>query len=93
MAKIRIPAPLRPYAGGTPEIEAQGQTVGELLNDLTVRYPQLRQHLYGGDGELRAFVNVFLNKEEVRTLLGAATPVKAGDTLMIIPSIAGGRQP
>ncbi len=91
MVKVRIPTPLRPYAGGKPEVEARGGTVGELLADLTASYPQLRQHLYGGDGELRAFVNVFLNREDVRTLQGIATPVKEGDMLMIVPSIAGGR--
>ena len=92
MTRIRIPTPLRPYAGGQSEIEAEGKTVGEILQDLTGRFPQLRQHLYGGDGELRAFVNVFLNQDDVRGLQGPATPVAPGDTVMIIPSIAGGNR-
>jgi molybdopterin/thiamine biosynthesis adenylyltransferase/rhodanese-related sulfurtransferase/molybdopterin converting factor small subunit len=90
MTKIRIPTPLRPYAGGQSEIDARGATVEDLLRDLTARHPSLRQHLYGSDGDLRAFVNVFLNREDIRTLQGPATPVTERDVVMIIPSIAGG---
>ena len=67
-----------------------GATVGEALADLTRLHPQLRPHLYDGD-ELRSFVNVYLNKEDVRGLQGTQTAVAEADTLMIIPSIAGGR--
>lgn len=90
MTTIRIPAPLRPYSGGSSSVTVAGQTVGDALNDLTNQYPQLRAHLFDGD-ELRSFVNVYLNKEDVRGLQGSATAIQAGDTLMIIPSIAGGR--
>jgi molybdopterin converting factor small subunit len=89
MATIRIPTPLRPYSGGNSAVTVTGETVGEALDDLTLRHPQLRAHLFEGD-ELRSFVNVYLNKEDVRGLQGAATALKADDTLMIIPSIAGG---
>ena len=89
MATIRIPTPLRPYSGGNSAVAVHGATVGEALHDLTEQHPQLRSHLYDGD-ELRSFVNVYLNKEDVRGLQGAQTAIQADDTLMIIPSIAGG---
>ena len=89
MTTIRIPTPLRPYTGGNSTVAVDGATVGEALADLTRLHPQLRPHLYDGD-ELRSFVNVYLNKEDVRGLQGAQTTVAAADTLMIIPSIAGG---
>jgi len=89
MTTIRIPTPLRPYTGGNSTVAVAGTTVGEALADLTRLHPQLRPHLYDGD-ELRSFVNVYLNKEDVRGLQGSATAVAEADTLMIIPSIAGG---
>ncbi len=89
MTTIRIPTPLRPYTGGNSAVAVSGATVGEALADLTRLHPQLQPHLYDGD-ELRSFVNVYLNKEDVRGLQGAATAVAEADTLMIIPSIAGG---
>ncbi len=90
MTTIRIPTPLRPYTGGSSAVAVAGATVGEALADLTRLHPQLRPHLYDGD-ELRSFVNVYLNKEDVRGLQGTQTAVAEADTLMIIPSIAGGR--
>ena len=89
MTTIRIPTPLRPYTGGSSAVAVSGGTVGEALADLTRLHPQLRPHLYDGD-ELRSFVNVYLNKEDVRGLQGAQTAVAEADTLMIIPSSAGG---
>jgi len=89
MTTIRIPTPLRPYTGGSSTVAVSGETVGEALADLTRLHPQLRPHLYDGE-ELRSFVNVYLNKEDVRGLQGAQTAVAQADTLMIIPSIAGG---
>ena len=89
MTTIRIPTPLRPYTGGSSAVAVSGGTVGEALADLTRLHPQLRPHLYDGD-ELRSFVNVYLNKEDVRGLQGAQTAVAEDDTLMIIPSMAGG---
>jgi molybdopterin converting factor small subunit len=90
MATIRIPTPLRPYSGGNSAVTVNGDTVGEALDNLTQQHPQLRNHLFDGE-ELRSFVNVYLNKEDVRGLQGSQTALKAGDTLMIIPSIAGGK--
>lgn len=90
MPTIRIPTPLRPYTNSQAEIPVSGGTVGDVLTDLTTQYPNLRQHLYAESGELRAFVNVYLNDEDIRHIRGADTPVQAQDRLMIVPSIAGG---
>ncbi len=89
MATIRIPTPLRPYTGNNASVHADGGTVGAALSNLTKQYPDLRQHLFEGD-ELRSFVNIYLNQEDVRYLDGADTEIGENDTLMIIPSIAGG---
>ena len=89
MTQIRIPTPLRPYVGGQSAIAVTGNTVGIALNDLTDQFPDLRQHLFDGP-QLRSFVNIYLNQEDVRYLHGAETPIKEADTLLIIPSIAGG---
>lgn len=88
--KVLIPTPLRQYADKHDAVEVSGNTVGEALNNLTSRYSDLRKHLYNDDGKLRAFVNVYLNDEDIRYLSKENTPVKQGDTLSIVPSIAGG---
>src|SRR5262245_8198859 len=87
---INIPTPLRPFTDKKEAVEVSGATVGELLTDLTTRYEGLRKHLYADNGKLRNFVNVYLNDEDIRYLQREATPVKAGDTLSIVPSVAGG---
>jgi sulfur-carrier protein adenylyltransferase/sulfurtransferase len=87
---INIPTPLRPFTDKHEAVEVSGATVGELLSDLTTRYEGLRKHLYADNGKLRNFVNVYLNDEDIRYLQREATPVKAGDTLSIVPSVAGG---
>ena len=92
MPTIRIPTPLRPYAGGQVEVTVAGATVAAALGDLTARYPTLRQHLYGDAGQLRSFVNVFLNQSDIHDLNGVDTPLSEVDRLMIVPSIAGGIQ-
>jgi adenylyltransferase/sulfurtransferase len=89
MPNFRIPTPLRPYSGGNSEVKVAGATVGEALNDLTGQYPDLRQHLYDGS-DLRSFVNIYLNQEDIRYGDGVETTITENDTLMIIPSIAGG---
>jgi sulfur-carrier protein len=89
MPTIRIPTPLRPYVEGQAQVSVNGQNVGAALTDLTQQYPNLRQHLYEGD-DLRSFVNIYLNQDDVRYLDGEQTLLQAGDTLLIIPSIAGG---
>jgi sulfur-carrier protein len=90
MPTIRIPAPLRPYTGNKSSISVAGRTAGNALDELTRAYPDLRQHLFEGD-RLRSFVNIYLNEEDIRYLEGAETAVGENDTLMIIPSIAGGK--
>src|SRR4051812_46115246 len=87
---IHIPTPLRPFTDKKESVEVSGATVGELLADLTARYDGLRKHLYAEDGRLRNFVNVYLNDEDIRYLQREKTPVKAGDQLSIVPSVAGG---
>jgi sulfur-carrier protein len=90
MTTIRIPTPLRPYTNSQAEVPVTGATVGDVLTDLTRQYPNLKQHLYNDGGELRAFVNIFVNDEDIRHIRGAETVVQERDRLMIVPSIAGG---
>jgi molybdopterin converting factor small subunit len=89
---ITIPTPLRSYAGGQKTISVDGATVGEALGSLTTQYPNLRQHLFADDGQLRSFVNVYLNDEDVRYLKYVSTPVSEADRISIVPSVAGGCQ-
>ena len=88
--KINIPTPLRPFTGKRDVVEVNGATVGELLAQLTSEHEGLKKHLYNDEGKLRSFVNIYLNDEDIRYLSREATPVKPGDTLSIIPSVAGG---
>ncbi len=90
MPKVLIPTPLRQYAGQQDAVELSGSTVGEVLSALTAQFQDLRRQLYNDEGRLRSFVNVYLNDEDIRYLSKEATPVKQGDTLSIVPSIAGG---
>ncbi len=91
MAKIHIPTPLRLYTGKQAAVDVNGRTVGSALSDLVSQHPELRRHLYTDDGKLRAFVNIYLNDEDVRYLQKDATAVKDSDNISIVPSIAGGR--
>jgi adenylyltransferase/sulfurtransferase len=88
--KVLIPTPLRPFTDKHDVVELDGATVGELLGHLTTRFAALRNHLYTSDGRLRSFVNVYVNDEDIRYLAKEQTPVKQGDTVSIIPSVAGG---
>ena len=88
---IFIPTPLRPFAAGKDAVEVEAATIADALDSLTQAHPDLRNHLFTGEGKLRAFVNLYLNDEDVRYLPAKeATAVTAADTLSIIPSIAGG---
>jgi len=89
MAKVRVPPVLRTEAGGNREVEAEGGTVGELLDDLRARLPQLGEKIYDGE-RIAPFVNVYLDGEDVRTLDGVDTPVRDGATLILLPAMAGG---
>ncbi|MER3399915.1 MAG: molybdopterin synthase sulfur carrier subunit [Thermoflexus sp.] len=88
--QILIPTPLRAYTKGEKVVSVEAGTVGEALRALTERYPELRRHLFNEDGRLRSFVNVYLGDEDVRYLQGEETPIADGQTLSIVPSIAGG---
>src|SRR6202140_4486614 len=90
MPQIQIPSPLRQYSGKQASIDVPAKTVGEALAGLVSRHPDLKRHLYTDDGKLRAFVNVYVNDEDMRYLQKEATPLKDGDTISIVPSIAGG---
>src|SRR5881394_644892 len=88
--KILIPTPLRPFTDKKDAVDAEGKTVGELLADLTTKHSGLKAHLYNDQGKLRSFVNIYVNDEDIRYLQKEQTPIKAGDTVSIIPSVAGG---
>ncbi len=88
--KILIPTPLRPYTDKKDAVDAEGATVGDLLADLTTKHAGLKAHLYNEQGKLRSFVNIYVNDEDIRYLQKEQTAVKPGDTLSIIPSVAGG---
>jgi adenylyltransferase/sulfurtransferase len=88
--KVHIPTPLRQYAGKNATVSVSGATVAEVLANLTTQYGDLRRHLYTDDGKLRAFVNVYVNDEDIRYLQKENTPTKEGDSISIVPSIAGG---
>jgi len=88
--KVMIPTPLRAYAGKQDHVDVTARTVGEALDSLVTQHGDLRRHLFQDDGRLRSFVNVYLNDDDIRYLKKEATPVKDGDTVSIVPSIAGG---
>jgi sulfur-carrier protein len=90
MATVRIPPVLRSKTGGQPEVEAAGTNVGEVLRSLTGEFPDTEAQLFGEDGELNRYVNVYLNDEDVRVLQGLETAVKDGDNVVILPAMAGG---
>src|SRR5437899_812626 len=87
---VLIPTPLRAFAGGREAIELEAASVGDLLERLTSEHAALRRHLFADDGRLRSFVNVYVNDRDIRQLRQHQTPVGPGDTVSIIPSIAGG---
>lgn len=88
--QVLIPAPLRPYTDHNDAVQVEARTVGEALDVLTTRYQGLRRHLYGDDGKLRNFVNVYLNDDDIRYLDREATALGPADVISIIPSVAGG---
>jgi molybdopterin converting factor small subunit len=90
MATVRIPPVLRPSVGGEREVAVAGSNVGELLQALADAHPETRSQLFGAEGELNRYVNVYLNDEDVRVLDGLDTGVGEGDVLVILPAMAGG---
>jgi adenylyltransferase/sulfurtransferase len=90
MSKIHIPTPLRQYVGKQTSVDVKAATVGEAMSALVAQHPDLKKHLYTEDGKLRAFVNLYLNDEDIRYLQKEATALNDGDNISIVPSIAGG---
>lgn len=88
---IRIPTPLRSLTRGQGEITGEGGSVQELIENLEAAYRGIKERLCDGDGNIRRFINVYVNEEDIRFLNGLATPLKPGDTVSIVPAIAGGR--
>lgn len=90
---VRIPTPLRGLTGDQDVVAGAGASLGELVRDLEQRYPGMGERLMDESGELRRFVNVFVNGEDVRFLDGMATPIGEGDEVSIVPAVAGGGMP
>jgi sulfur-carrier protein len=92
MATIKIPPVLRGSVGGEKQVDASGEDVGAVLRDLASNHPATQEQLFSPDGQLNRYVNVYLNDEDVRVLDGLDTAVRDGDTLVILPAMAGGRR-
>lgn len=90
MAVVYIPGPMRRLTEGRDRVEASGATISEVLEDLGRRHPGIRDRLFDAEGDVKRFVNVFLNGDEIRGLEGVATRVSEGDEVAIIPAMAGG---
>lgn len=90
MTILRIPTPLRTYTSGKSEVNVNGTKISEALDDLTAQFPAIKPHLFNETGQLRPFVNLFVGEHNIKDLQGVDTPVKDGDRIMLIPSIAGG---
>lgn len=88
--RVRIPAPLRKLVGERDVVSVDGNTVGEVIQALTRTYPALRERLTDEQGELRRFINIYINDEDIRFVRNLETPVKEGDQISIVPAIAGG---
>ncbi len=88
--KVHIPTPLRQYANNQTTLEVSGNTVGEVLHNLTTEFAGLRKHLFNEEGKLRSFVNIYVNEDDFRYLQREETPISEQDEISIIPSIAGG---
>lgn len=91
MIKVRIPTPLRPLTKNQGEVEASGATIAEIIDNLEANHPGIKGRMCDDTGELRRFVNIYVNEEDVRFLKGKETALKDGDEVSIVPAIAGGR--
>jgi molybdopterin synthase sulfur carrier subunit len=90
MIKVRIPTPLRPLTKGKGEVDAQAQSIAEMIDTLNASHPGIKDRLCDDTGELRRFVNIYVNEEDIRFLKGKETSLKDGDEVSIVPAIAGG---
>lgn len=91
MIKVRIPTPLRPLTKGQGEVEIAAASIVDLIDSLNAAHPGIKARLCDDSGELRRFVNIYVNEEDIRYLKGKDTSLKAGDEVSIVPAIAGGR--
>jgi len=89
---IEIPTAFRRFTGGAPKLDCSAATVAEALNELTERYPDLSRHVRDDQGQIRQFLNVYLNEEDIRFLGGESCCLKEGDRVLLVPSIAGGSE-
>jgi len=92
MVKVRIPTPLRPLTGGKGEVETQAADIQSMIDSLNGQFPGLKSRICDDTGEIRRFVNIYLNEEDIRFLSGKETLVKDGDQISIVPAIAGGAE-
>jgi molybdopterin converting factor small subunit len=90
MPVLRIPTPLRTYTNGQSDVTVSGSNISEALTDLTIQFPTIKPHLFNEGGDLRPFVNLYVGENNIKDLQGVGTPIKDGDRLILIPSIAGG---
>lgn len=91
MATVRIPSPLRRYTNGQSKVESSGANINEIIESLDAQYPGVKARLCDDSGQIKRYVNVFVNDEEIRTLQGGDTPVGDKDEVSIIPAMAGGQ--
>ena len=91
MATVRIPSPLRRYTNGQSKVESQGANINELISNLEAQYPGIKSRLCDENGQIKRYVNVFVNEAEIRTLQGSETPLTDKDEVSIIPAMAGGQ--
>jgi sulfur-carrier protein len=91
MATVFVPTPLRRLTGGQSRVTVEAATVAELIERLEADYPGVKERLLDSDGEIKRFINVFVNGEEIRGLQGEATPIEQNSEVSIIPAMAGGR--
>jgi molybdopterin synthase sulfur carrier subunit len=91
MIKVRIPTPLRPLTKGQGEVEVTAANIVDMIDTLNTAHPGIKARLCDDSGELRRFVNIYVNEEDIRFLKGKDTSLKAGDEVSIVPAIAGGR--
>jgi len=91
MTQVRIPSPLRRYTDGQSKVETNGATIQELIDNLEAQHPGVKSRLCDENGQIKRYVNVFVNDEEIRTLQGVETPISDKDEVSIIPAMAGGQ--
>ncbi len=87
---VRIPTPLRSLTKGSAEVQARGATVGDLVQDLDTQFPGIKERIVDDGGEIRRFINVYVNEEDIRFLQGKKTALKDGDEVSFVPALAGG---